>query len=495
MLSSASSAKSTEPGKKSPTKEEVREIVENDLKDWTGKFQSAADKAAADLSTHINDLTEAAHVKEQEHVDKDLATLESLVESSYDGLKKAIIKNTEPLSSESITEEKEKALALVAAATRKTGVAIRDKAQAIRKESQAFLTKLYDSVAEAADSHMDVLDSVSDVGLQEIGMRWAWIDFVTYKDWQRYHDLKKSFQETRTNVVKSAESNKKLIEVSQWAEKEWEGKATEIAKHAAEELKRLKEVGKRKIELADSSDDFSNTFVPVAAQKAGQQVMDGAEKLAAAATDAKEDVQEKVESIVDGAKSSLDSAATKVSETVYGTEQPYTESVVSVASEAVEEATSKLSEKVYGTESGVAEKVATALSEAVLGSEEPTPLASSVASVASDAGEFVKSHVPGGVHAGFVAEAKTILFDEDDDTFGNKLTAAGDIMSEKLKDASRAVSDAIAGTRTAKGAGEKATSIASEKYAAALSAASSALYNTPSSGMVAIATGERSPKT
>ena len=48
-------------------------------------------------------------------------------------------------------------------------------------------------------STLEVLDGIRDLGLQEIGMRWAWMEGVTYKHWAKYHDLKRQvrFLETR----------------------------------------------------------------------------------------------------------------------------------------------------------------------------------------------------------------------------------------------------------------------------------------------------------
>jgi hypothetical protein len=105
---------------------------------------------------------------------------------------------------------------------------------------------------------------------------------------------------SRSTIIKSAEANEKLQEITSWIEDNWEGRATDIAKHAAEELKRLKKIWKQKIEHANASDNLAAYHIPVVARKAGQQVLKSAGKIQAA-VDTEDTVKEKVLEAVDDA--------------------------------------------------------------------------------------------------------------------------------------------------------------------------------------------------
>ncbi|RPB02051.1 hypothetical protein L873DRAFT_480967 [Choiromyces venosus 120613-1] len=469
----ANESKTSENEAKKPTKEEIREIIKADLENWKVKFDAATEKAAIDLNLQIDEISIGAKNRQGIHVRIEIESLEELIEREFSSLKEVARELARPVDSEKEKEHQQTAEETFAAKSKESGIKIRDKAQSIRVESQQFLSNVYDDVAKAADNHLEVLDSVLDHAMQELGMKWAWMDYVTYKDWQKYHELKKDFDNLRRNVVVAAQRNQNLIEITRWTEKDWEEKATEIAKKAADELKRLKTVSKRKIQLSDPSDDFSESIFPVVAQNAAQAVMKEAEDVLSAA----------------------EKLMGQASEEVISTEQPMTQSVASVASEKARSAASVASEKVYGTEPNAAEKAATAISEAILGKEEPTPVVSSISSAASEIKESIKPKVWGGVDAGFVADSRVEYDIDEEDTISEKVQSVVDAAGSKLADASRAVSEAIAGATTTQSPGEKYASIASEKYESAISAASSALYGTlqpAGESLVSIATDKYS---
>lgn len=103
--------------------------------------------------------------------------------------------------------------------------------------------------------------------------------------------------------------------------------------------------------------------------------------------------------------------------------------------------------------------------EAILETEEPTPLAASTASAAT---ESAKARVPGGVNAGFVGASRVEYEEDPEDETAAEIII--DAAGEKFVDASRAVSNALTEATIV---GEKYASIASEKLE---SAASSVLY-------------------
>jgi hypothetical protein len=417
----SSSAATGEETPKKITKEEAKEIIKNDLANWSTKFSSTSIKTLADLKSQIDDISEKAYERKHGFVEKEIASLQKLVDGGFEDLKTEITSLVNRLRPESSAEDLSAAQEKLHAATRSLGTQIRDKAQLLRTEAGEFLAKVYDDVSEAADQHLEILDGINDAGMQKLGMKWAWMDFVSYKDWAKYHELKNELKESRTTIIKSAEANEKLQEITNWVKEDWEGKATDIAKHAAEELKRLKKIWKQKIEHANASGNLAEYHVPVDARKAGQQVLKSAGKIKDVADT--EDTPEKILESVDDAKSTI-------SEAVVDKSTPVTESAASAVSEASKSVTSQVSEK-----------AATAVPEAL----------DSASSVVSESTARAKNKIPGGVEAGFVAAAEPIVYEED---------ALVDDLKSRFAEASM-------------------LSIATDKYSAAVAAASSIIYGTP----------------
>lgn len=289
-------------GAKKLTPEEAAMIIDADLASWAGKFQETQAKTIDDLNAEISWISIEASDKKSSYVEKEIAALEKLVDVEFKNIKKTTIKIASGLSSESGIEEKQAALDSLFGATRDAGISIRDKAQEQRLESQKYLAAIYDDVAEAADHFLEVFDSLLDQFLQEIGMKWAWMDHVGYREWRRYHAMKEDFEGLKRGIFAAAQRNQELTDVTRWVEGDWEGKATDIAKDAAEELQRLKRVSKKKIELADSSDDFSDSIISAPVGKAEQQVLKKVEEVKGSRGEpvgkATEDVAENVSATV-----------------------------------------------------------------------------------------------------------------------------------------------------------------------------------------------------
>lgn len=289
-------------GAKKLTPEEVTVIIDADLASWAGKFKDTQVQTIDDLNTKINKISTEAKGKKASYVEKEIAALKKLVDVEFKNIKKTTIKITSGLGPESDAEEKQVALNSLFTTTRDAGINIRDKAQEQRLESQKYLASTYDDVAEAADNFLEAFDSILDLSMQELGMKWAWMDHVSYIAWGRYHEMKEDFEGLKRGIVTAAQSNQELIDITRWVEGDWEGKATDIAKAAAEELQRLKRVSKKKIELADSSDDFSDLILSAVVGKAEPQVLEKAEEVKEAfsgeAVEVAEGVAERVSAAV-----------------------------------------------------------------------------------------------------------------------------------------------------------------------------------------------------
>ncbi|KAG4220226.1 hypothetical protein PC116_g31295, partial [Phytophthora cactorum] len=161
----------------------------------------------------------------------------------------------------------------LAAAVRAAGLKIKEKAQDIRTWRQTYDQETEIAVTKAAQEHYEILQKTGDLALQKIGMKWAWMDGITYKDWKKYHELKERFEEWTDDFKRLITTHPGLILVqSTGAEIEDEGMS--IAQAAAEELSRLKQVATWKAIAGDTSDNFDSETAELAAisvaQKAAQ---------------------------------------------------------------------------------------------------------------------------------------------------------------------------------------------------------------------------------
>lgn len=166
----------------------------------------------------------------------------------------------------------------LAKAVRRAGSAIRDQAQAVRTWRESYEAELHNSVTQAAEAHFKMLESIRDLALQKIGMKWAWMDGVTYKDWAKFHLLKERFEEWQGDFEKLIVTHPGL-QAAQEEGADVEDEAMTRAAAAAQELARLKQVALWKLIARDDTDDFDGN---VMAQKAA-----AAEKAAAEAHVAK----------------------------------------------------------------------------------------------------------------------------------------------------------------------------------------------------------------
>ena len=516
-----------------PTKEEeaakARDTVATDLKNWQEKFAKAADKGTDDLEERVQEITER-QMKSQVHGVGEalIVQLEEAIVVENASLKKAIKKIVASLSDETLDAELKRADDDLLKAVRSAGMGIRTKAQSLRSWKEGYDTETYSLVVAASESTLDVLDSIRDLGLQEIGMRWAWMEGITYKDWAKYHALKKTFAEWRQEVASVATQHDGLKKARLEGE-ELESRGMTVAENAARELTRLKEVGKWKIQAKDTSDDFSTKVMPAKAAVAGQKVMDQVGSISDSVVGTS---QGGVESVISqgahGASNVIDHAASHLSEAVSGSSTPAHESIASDATRKANAALSSASEAVIGSSTPFAESVVSAasrkadqaasgasgavigspvpkhesvtsqalesvksgisaVSEALsisstVGSEEVANGASSASSVASSAASKTSNKVFSGAMAQAVKEQKPILddiiSDDEDATYSEKMQSVINQAGDKYADITKAVSEALLKPTSTQGSVESITSVASEQYSSALAAASSALYGT-----------------
>jgi hypothetical protein len=378
----SSQVSSAQPSVKTPMsdqeiRENARKIVSTDLKTLQEKFAKAADEGSDELDERITEITDRAVQNQAQGLgEAHLIQLEETIKSELKRLKSAIISIIKKSSN---TEASEKDLT---AAVRKAGSAIKDKAQAIRAWRKSYDLETNTLVSQAATDTFEIIDHIRDLGLQEIGMRWAWTEGITHKDWTKYHAMKNKFDEWRKDVEEVATAHPGLARARE-ASEDIENRAMAIAEDAVKELARLKETGRWKLSAGDSSDDFSTKYMPAAAAGAGQKILDKVSEVSEAVAgtspgtiesitsvasssmvDAASSASSLVASHADNAQSraaeaskSASSVASSISSSVLGTWQGSVESIVSVAKSSGSSLAEKASSSIIGTPQGSAESV------------------------------------------------------------------------------------------------------------------------------------------
>ncbi|KAG9236728.1 hypothetical protein BJ875DRAFT_455792 [Amylocarpus encephaloides] len=380
--------------------EEIRtkaqEVVANDLKTWQEKFAKAADEGSDELEERLTEVTKKLIETQAHGVGNALIVeLEESARSGFETLKTniiSIVKNNEDI------EESEEDLNT---AVRKIGIAVKEKAQAVRNWKQNFDQETNSLVEQAASDTFEILDYIRDLGLQEIGMRWAWTDGITHKDWTKYHKLKGKFDEWRVDVERVVIEHPGLSD-TRAASEDVESRAMDIAEEAAKELARLKETGRWKLSTDDTSDDFSTKRMPAAAAAVGKKAK---KKLSEAVGSS----QGTVESVASVASSSIKEAVSTVSASIVGTFQGTVSSAISAKSSIASSLASEASGAVVGTQQGSAESVASIIkgsaeslvdqaSSSIIGSSVGT--VEGIASAASESASSISAKASSSVAGG-----------------------------------------------------------------------------------------------
>ncbi|KAG6110577.1 hypothetical protein E4U14_002754 [Claviceps sp. LM454 group G7] len=262
--------KSMEPpsatGIESEKRRVAREIVANDLATWQIKYTSQAKEGAAAIEEEVDEIAQAlmyqsAQITGKEH----LHALEETIVSEVINVKHEIQSIVEVGGSDAA----EKTVYAIRAA----GAAIKNKAQAVREWREDYDSKLQKAVLEATEAHLHILDETRNLALQNIGMKWAWTDGVTYKDWQKYHELKNSLGNWSEELKQLIVTHPTLMEAQELSD-QIEDDAMVLAATAAQELARLKEVAHWKIQANDSTDNFETDAMQLAAAEAAQRLED-----------------------------------------------------------------------------------------------------------------------------------------------------------------------------------------------------------------------------
>ncbi|KAF9875352.1 hypothetical protein CkaCkLH20_07172 [Colletotrichum karsti] len=334
----------------------ARETVEEDLRSWQDKFAKAADEGAREIEDQVEEISQRV-IKENAHTKGKalVVELQETAKAEVDALQKQIIKIVHKSVDAPVAAHDD-----LVAAVRKAGLAVKEKAQQIRSWKDDYEAEIEAAVTQAADSHFKILDSIRDLALQKIGMKWAWMDGITYKDWAKYHELKDRFAEWMSDLKKLIITHPGLEE-ARAASNEIEDSGMAVAQSAAQELARLKQVGLWKLAAQDTSDNFDSETARLAAENVESRASDAA-SATSSATSTNEDPLESAASVIedespasdlgsDGPASSVSSAASKLSESLSSATSVASESISSTASQVSSEASSVVAGSSSSTES------------------------------------------------------------------------------------------------------------------------------------------------
>ncbi|PGH13391.1 hypothetical protein AJ79_03670 [Helicocarpus griseus UAMH5409] len=252
----------------------AREKIATDLRTWQEKFAVAADKGTEDLDERVAKIVEN-HIQNTQRLGEELVSaLETVGKKELESLKAKINNIVHGMPEKSSDEHRQAAGTQLVQAVRTSGFAVRTAAQRLRQWLGDFDSNLSEEVSAATDATVEVLDQIRDLGLQNIGMKWAWMDGVTYKDWAKYNALKKQFRSWREEVRDVGMKHSAYEEAKAFAD-EIVNKGMSIAEATAKELTRLKEVGKWKIEAEDISEDFETPTIDAAEARASRRAAMG----------------------------------------------------------------------------------------------------------------------------------------------------------------------------------------------------------------------------
>ena len=451
---------------------ETRNKIDNDLKNWRDKFARAAEKGTEDLEERVSEIMTRQSGQLEGVGNALLVEIEQASTSEEHRLQKKVLSIVKTLGEAPSEDDIIKAKADVSAATRKAGMNVKQKVEALRDWKGKFDAETLSLTYAAGNSTLDVINSIRDVGLQEIGIRWANMEGVTYKDWSKYHDVKKTFDELSKKVVKVAQNHsglKTTIEASD----DLESTAMDSAKIAAKELTRLKEVGLWKVDARDFSDDFSSKYMAASVAAAAELIKDRA---SVASEKVLGTSQSTVESMISQASEQISAAVSDASSAVFGTEPGMTERLSSKVHESASIASQLASEAVVGTQPGVLESVKSRISDAATAASSqasqavmgtPQPKAESIQSRISEAAGNVPKQI-----SDVVVGNEPVIANEP-----VLVEGASSQVSEAVSKASQRVSEAVLGTPRPRY--QSVLSAAKDKAEHVASDASEAVIGTP----------------
>ncbi|KAI7012858.1 hypothetical protein KC362_g16181 [Hortaea werneckii] len=227
-----------------------------------------------------------------------------------------------------------------------------------------------------------------------------------------------------------------------------------------------------------SQKDAASRSATEASSKASESAASVADEATADWESAKSAASEEASSLSDDASVAAEDVVSKASQTSSSLSDTASSSVASASSEATDSVSTGLdpvaeSLSAAAHESNMADEVSSSLSS----------LYSTIPEAASETATQASSKVFAGAMAQVLVEAREPILDvsvddEDDETVGEKINSASEAAADQAQRAKDAVQQAIENRSSRKGAVESVSSVASEQYESAVSAAGKALHGT-----------------
>ncbi|KAH7038304.1 uncharacterized protein B0I36DRAFT_236619 [Microdochium trichocladiopsis] len=354
-------------------REAAARIVQEDLELWEGKFSKVAEEGASEIEDRIEEVT--ARMIEEDLYPIGRNTIVKLynvilaeMATLHNGIRESLQANVGNM--EQLDED-------VRGLLRKSGLPIKNAAQECRDWRQQFDQNLENEVTAVAQEHFEILEQTRDLAIQKIGMKWAWMDGITYKDWQKYHELKDKFREWINDLKRLIVTHPALVD-AQKQSASIDEEAMGIAEHAVKELMKLKEIARYKAIAGDFSDNFVEEQMKLAAHDAEKRRAEEEEAARVKAAEAEEAALAEAARAAQGDSEESQSIAEDVIDTETSavppldslTEEP-TESATDLASDATNEA--EPFETLAGEEPVLADGPEQIAEEIVEESEQPVP--------------------------------------------------------------------------------------------------------------------------
>ncbi|KAK6543977.1 hypothetical protein TWF694_000694 [Orbilia ellipsospora] len=225
---------------------EARALVEADLTSWTAKFEEGGVKASAEVVRNLNELCDKAMEDQNPKTIKLLEDLDTHISKEFKDFEGGLLNLLDSSAEYKFVMNRYDGLV-----GRHLGN-LKAKHDQIVEQTQSFLMDTYQNTAKIVDAALADMDVLHDTGMQELGMKWAWMDGVTYKDWAKYHELKQTFGSYKTKVIRSGQSHKGLREVTDYV-KSVDEAAGATLKVAEEEFEKLEKLGRKRLEDSDAA--------------------------------------------------------------------------------------------------------------------------------------------------------------------------------------------------------------------------------------------------
>ncbi|KAF3911678.1 hypothetical protein AA313_de0202968 [Arthrobotrys entomopaga] len=225
---------------------EARALVEADLASWTAKFEEGGVKASAEVISNLDELCDKAMEDQSPKTIKLLEDLDARISKEFKDFEGELLNLLDSSAEHKSIMTKYDSLVGRHLSNLKA------KHDQIVEQTQSFLMDTYQNTAKIVDAALADMDILHDTGMQELGMKWAWMDGVTYKDWAKYHELKQTFGSHKTKVIRSGQSHKGLREVTDYV-KTVDEAAADTLKVAEEEFEKLEKLGRKRLKDAEAA--------------------------------------------------------------------------------------------------------------------------------------------------------------------------------------------------------------------------------------------------